>query len=133
MSTDNLKVDQSKLLNGMYRDGYFPNQLVDKVRAILLDACREIESKNPANHQELYDITCRATERINDLQDEFEENNSEIETVARDDIGGSFSYIASVHIRDRRLFALIAARECKQQPFSPRGFVFSDIALARGA
>ena len=34
-----------------------------------------------------------AVESINDLQDEFEENDSEIETVARDCIGETVGYI----------------------------------------
>jgi hypothetical protein len=112
MSTDELKVDRSKLLIGMYSDGYFPNFLVDKVRDVLLDACREIESQQPADHKKLYEITCAATERINDLQEEFEENDSEIETAARDDIAVSFGYIAGVYgFPDADLEALVATRD----------------------
>ena len=33
------------------------------------------------------------TEAINDLQEEFEENDSELETAARDSIGESVEYI----------------------------------------
>jgi hypothetical protein len=112
MSTNELKIDPSQLLKGMYADGYFPTFLVDKVRDVLLDACREIESRKPRGHQALYRITCRATERINDLQQEFEENNSEIETAARDDIAVSFGYIASVYgFPDADLEALVATRD----------------------
>ncbi|MBW3597634.1 MAG: hypothetical protein KY475_10200 [Planctomycetes bacterium] len=112
MSSEELKIDASKLLQGMYSDGYFPNFLVDKVRGVLEDACREIESQNPANHKQLYEITCRATERINDLQEEFEDNDSEIETAARDDIAVSFGYIASVYgFPDADLEELVATRD----------------------
>ena len=52
-----------KLLEEMYQDGYFPDFLVEAVCA------------------------------INDLQEEFDENDSEIETVARDCIGESVGYI----------------------------------------
>jgi hypothetical protein len=92
-----LKIDSSKLLVDMYADSYFPRTLVDKVRDVLLDVCREIEVRKPTSYEELYEITCAGTDRINGLHDEFEENGSEIETVARDDIGASFSYIAEVY------------------------------------
>lgn len=97
MRTNNLKIDQTKLLQGMYRDGYFPNDLVDKVRDVILQASSEIESEKPATEEELYAITCRATEKINDLQEEFYENESEIETVARDDIAETFGYVAQTY------------------------------------
>ena len=107
-----LKVDSGELLKGMYQDEYFPKFLVDKVRDVLLDACREIESRKPANYEELYEITCRATERINDLQKEFEENESEIETAARDDIADSFCYIADNYgFPDADGEALVATRD----------------------
>lgn len=113
MSTNkDLKVDSSKLLKGMYQDGYFPDFLVDKVRDLLLDACREIEAEKPTTHEELYAITCRATEKINNLQDEFFENGSEIETVARDDIAVTFGYIAKTYgFPDADLEKLVATRD----------------------
>jgi hypothetical protein len=112
MNADNLKIDASKLLNGMYRDGYFPDFLVDKVRDVIIEACREIEAENPKAHEELYAITCRATEKINDLQREFEENQSEIETVARDDIAVTFGYVAKTYgFPDADLEELVATRD----------------------
>lgn len=112
MSSNNPQIDASKLLNEMSRDSYYPDFLVDKLRDVLLDACREIESQQPTNLQALYEITCRATERINDLQEEFEENDSEIETVARDDISMSFAYIAEVYgFPDADLEELVATRD----------------------
>jgi len=57
-----------KLLDEMYRDEYYPDFLVDKVKD---------------------EAVCG----INDLQEEFDENDSEIETVARDCIGVTIAYI----------------------------------------
>ncbi len=112
MSAENLKVDSSKLLEEMYGDGYFPNALVDKVRDVILDACREIEAEQPKTEAALYEITCRATEKINDLQEEFEENESEIETVARDDISMSFAYVAKTYgFPEADLEELVATRD----------------------
>ena len=112
MSPANLKIDASKLLEGMYRDGYFPDFLVDKVRDVIIEACREIETENPKTHENLYAITCRATDKINDLQEEFEENESEIETVARDYIAVTFGYIAKTYgFPDADLEKLVATRD----------------------
>ncbi|MEM9701601.1 MAG: DUF5713 family protein [Planctomycetota bacterium] len=112
MSQPDLQIDPAALLPGMYRDGYFPNDLVDQVRDVLLDACRRIEVERPANLDALYALTEEATERINDLQDVFEERDSEIETVARDDIGLSFLQIARTYgFEDADPEELIAARD----------------------
>lgn len=112
MGFEHTRVDRSKLLRGMYQDDYFPVDLVDKVRDVLLDACLAIEYENPTDLPSLYAITCRATERINDLQAEFTDNGSEIETAARDDIGLSFSYIAEVYgFPDADPEELIATRD----------------------
>ena len=112
MSADNLKVDPAKLLEGMYDDGYFPNDLVDKVRDVILQACSEIEAEKPATEEELYVITCRATDKINDLQEAFYEKESEIETVARDDIAVTFGYVAKTYgFPDADLEELVATRD----------------------
>jgi len=62
MTDKNLKIDPPQLLTGMYSDGYFPDFLVDKIRDILLEVCHEIEDEQPPSNDELYVITCRATE-----------------------------------------------------------------------
>ena len=112
MNIENLKIDATKLLEGMYRDGYFPNHLVDKVRSAIIQACQEIESEKPATKEELYEITCRATEKINELQEEFYENDSEIETAARDDIALTFGYVAKTYgFPDADLEELVATRD----------------------
>lgn len=96
----------------MYSDGYFPNHLVDKLRNIVLAACSHIEDKRPANLEGLYTITCEATDLINELQDEFEENDSEIETVARDEIALAFEEVAKTYgFEDADLEELVATRD----------------------
>lgn len=73
-------------LKDMYKDDYFPNFLVDKLKAIIKETVTFIEEGNHSTNeiQESFD---KMTLRINDLQEEFEENGSEIETVARESIG----------------------------------------------
>ena len=79
----------------MYSDGYFPNNLVDKCKNILLEVCLKIETEKVNNLDNLYKITHSATDKINEMQDEFYENDSEIETAARDCFGENFDFIAN--------------------------------------
>jgi len=64
-----------KLLDEMYQDDYYPAFLVDRVK------------------DEIQETLDEAVCGINDLQEEFDENDSEIETVARDCIGVTVAYI----------------------------------------
>ena len=81
-----------KLLNEMYQDEYYPKFLVDKVKnelqtVINLLAAGETDAE--VIQKKLDEAVCA----INGLQKEFEENDSEIETVARDCIGETVDYI----------------------------------------
>ena len=72
-----------KLLDEMYNDDYYPTFLVDKVKD------ESGETNIEAVQEKLDEAVCG----INDLQEEFDENDSEIETVARDCIGETVAYI----------------------------------------
>lgn len=78
--------DGFSYLPDMYEDPYFPAFLVDKVKEIIIEAVVFIEKggHTTAQIQEAFD---QMTTRINDLEDEFAENDSEIETAARESIG----------------------------------------------
>jgi len=78
----NAQVRTHQFLQGMYSDGYFPDPIVDKGRAILLRLCERIEADRPGDLAALYALTSVATEEFNLLQDDFEAAESEIETVA---------------------------------------------------
>ncbi len=81
-----------KLLDEMYQDEYYPDFLVDKVKNELqkvIDLLETGETNTQVIQEKLDAVVCA----INDLQDEFDENDSEIETVARDSIGETVSYI----------------------------------------
>lgn len=71
-------------LEGIYEDDYFPNELVDKCKAILVELCGNIESSKPADLQGLYTLTKAATDKISALEDEFEASDSELEASARE-------------------------------------------------
>ena len=81
-----------KLLDEMYQDDYYPNFLVDKVKDALkkvIDLLESGETNTETVQEKLDEVVCA----INDLQEEFDENDSEIETVARDCIGVTVEYI----------------------------------------
>ena len=81
-----------KLLKEMYEDDYYPGFLVDKVRDELqkvIDLLETGETNTDVIQEKLDEVVCA----INDLQEEFDENDSEIETVARDSIGVTVDYI----------------------------------------
>ena len=76
----------------MYDDEYFPDFLVDKIKAELdkIEAVLAGGEKNTAIIQQHFDTMTRA---INDLEADFDENDSEIETVARESIGEAVDYL----------------------------------------
>lgn len=81
-----------KLLDEMYLDEYYPDFLVDKVKKELQEVISLLE-KGEQNTEVIQEKLDEAVCAINDLQEEFDENDSEIETVARDCIGVNVEYI----------------------------------------
>lgn len=81
-----------KLLSEMYQDEYFPDFLVDKVRNQVQKVIGFLETgeSDLDKIQEKFD---EMTKAINELQEEFEENDSELETAARESIGQTVEYI----------------------------------------
>lgn len=80
------------LLEEMVQDDYFPGFLVDKVKEQIMPVITLLES----GETDLEAIQGRLDEMtlaINELQEEFEENDSEIETAARDSIAVTIEYI----------------------------------------
>ena len=81
-----------KLLDEMYQDEYYPDFLVDKVKDEIKKVISLLENGEQnieVIQEKLDEVVCA----INDLQEEFDENDSEIETVARDCIGVTVEYI----------------------------------------
>lgn len=78
------------LLNEMYKDNYYPKKCVDKVAKLIKEVITYIEQ---GNHH-VNDIQTKLDEMtigINDLMRDFEDNNSEIETTARESIATTVS------------------------------------------
>ena len=93
----NATMSSHAFLKDMYADGFYPDELVRQCEEILRDLCREIEAQQPANLAALYALTHAATERLNDMQDAFAEQESELETGAREAFGADFETIAHAY------------------------------------
>ncbi len=85
-----------ELLGDMYDDEYFPDFLVDKVKAQLL----KLDDFLSGGVTEIDAVQAKLDEivnAINDLEDVFAENDSEIETAARESIAEGVGYILWTH------------------------------------
>ena len=107
----NEKLKTYPFLEGMYEDSYFPIFLVDKCKDILVQLSLKVEEKQPENLESLYQLTHAATNKFNDLEDEFFENESEIETAAREVIAEDFDFISKAFGYEADIEELIATRE----------------------
>lgn len=81
-----------KYLQEMYTDGYYPNFLVDKVKEQILKVVYYLKEGNHSLEEIQHKLDLM-TNKINDLQVEFYENDSDIETVARESIAKTIKYI----------------------------------------
>lgn len=81
-----------KLLDKMYQDEYYPDFIVNKVKDEIQKVIELLE--NGETDIEIIQVKLdEAVCAINDLQEEFWDNNSEIETMARDCIGETVVYM----------------------------------------
>ncbi|MFI6939567.1 DUF5713 family protein [Streptomyces sp. NPDC050418] len=105
------KLTTHAFLEPLYGDAYYPNHVLDKGAAILTRLCRRIEAEHPTDLTALYALTHAATEEFNDLEAEFDEAGSELETVAREQIGEEFWLVATTYgFADADVERLIAPR-----------------------
>jgi predicted ATP-binding protein involved in virulence len=76
----------------MYDDDYFPNELVDKIKLAIENVVKFIAEDQHSN-AEIQGALDKMTTAINDLQDDFENSGSELETNARESIGDTVAEI----------------------------------------
>ncbi|KUM88363.1 MULTISPECIES: DUF5713 family protein [Streptomyces] len=108
MNIGNQQVATHPFLKALYRDGYYPDRAVDRGKEILLRLCERIEADRPADLAALYVLTQAATEEFNDLQDD----DFDIETVAREEIAEEFRFIARTYgFEDADVEELIGTRD----------------------
>jgi hypothetical protein len=111
MTITNGKLQGYSFLKEMSEDTYFPAFLVEKGQSILIRLCEQIEQQRPKDEAALYVLTHAATDEFNALATEFEEHDSEIETVARDCIGTDFGFISAAYGFNADPEELIATRD----------------------
>ncbi len=95
MKITNEKILNRTFLEEMINDDYYPSHLVVKGQELLKQLCEKIEEEKPKDLEALYKLTHEYTEKFNGLAGEFDEADSEFETVARDATGTDFKFIAS--------------------------------------
>jgi len=83
-------------LQGMYKDSYYPKFLVDKIKNLLEQIVRYLK-QGPLPLEDIQVKFDEITRAINDLEVEFLEHDSEIETVARDSIALTVMDILDVY------------------------------------
>ncbi|WP_231386875.1 DUF5713 family protein [Nocardia sp. BMG111209] len=99
-------------LEVLSEDEFYPDHLVELGKAILLRLCARIEAEAPADLAALYTLTQAATAEFNDLEAEFDSAGSEFDTVAREDIGEEFWFVARAYgFDDADADELISGRE----------------------
>jgi hypothetical protein len=111
MAITNDQLKDYEFLQDMYADEYFPKFLVDKCKAILVRLCETIEAEKPADDESLLQLTHAATNEFNDLTAEFEENDSDFETAAREAVAADFDFIVKAYGFDLDVEDVIAPRD----------------------
>ncbi|GLF93087.1 DUF5713 family protein [Streptomyces yaizuensis] len=113
MALSNQRVARHTFLGALYADPYFPDHVLDRGTAILRGLCERIEAERPRDHAALCALTREATEEFNRLEAAaFEAADSEIETVAREEIAEAFWFVAVAYgFPDADVEDLIAARD----------------------
>ncbi len=79
-------------LTDMYNDDYYPDFLVDKIKAELSDVVDFIMS-GEHTYEEIQLKFDACVKAINELEEDFDKNDSEIETIARESIGATVQTI----------------------------------------
>jgi hypothetical protein len=110
MPIQNEKVRGHTFLKAMLADAYFPKHLVGKGQDLLRQLAERIEREAPEG-EAVYKLTQATAEAFNELQDEFWEADSEIETAAREAIAGDVEFILEAYGYDVDIEEAIGNRD----------------------
>ena len=92
--------DQYVLLQNMFEDTYYPQFLVEKIKWQFIHLIEFLESADGKELPLIQDKLDEFTMFINNLQQEFWDQDSEIETVASESIANTLEYILNWFKRD---------------------------------
>lgn len=76
----------------MVKDDYYPQFLVEEIKELIIPVISLLEN-GEMDRDIIQSKLDEMTLAINDLQEKFEENDSEIETIARDSIAVTIGHI----------------------------------------
>jgi hypothetical protein len=110
MPIQNKKVSEHTFLQSMLADTYFPKHLVGKGQDLLHQLAERIEREAPEG-KAVYELTRDTAEAFNELQKEFWEAGSDIETAAREAIGSDVEFVLKTYGYDVDIEEVIANRE----------------------
>ncbi|MBR5486904.1 MAG: hypothetical protein IKV70_02900 [Phascolarctobacterium sp.] len=85
--------DQYVLLQNMFEDTYYPQFLVEKIKWQFIHLIEFLEGTDVKDLSLIQDKLDEFTIFINNLQQEFWDQDSEIETVASESIANTLEYI----------------------------------------
>ena len=85
--------DQYVLLQNMFEDTYYPQFLVEKIKWQFIHLIEFLESADGKELPLIQDKLDEFTMFINNMQQEFWDQDSEIETVASESIANTLEYI----------------------------------------
>ena len=107
----NEKIKSHKFLEEMHGDKYYPSYLVEKGKYILLTLCKEIETEKPVSDEEVYLLTSAAIVKFNNLSVELENQGSDIDTVAKENIAMDIDFILRAYGYDLSFEQAYAQRD----------------------
>jgi hypothetical protein len=110
MPIQNEKVREHTLLKPMLADAYFPGHLVEKGQDLLRQLAERIEREAPEG-EAVYVLTQSTAEAFNELQEEFWQADSEIETAAREAIAADVEFILKAYGYDVNIEKAIGNRD----------------------
>ncbi|WP_338089482.1 DUF5713 family protein [Polyangium fumosum] len=97
-------------MKSMIDDSYYPKLLVEKGQRLLVALAERIETEAPKGNA-VYALTHATTEAFNDLQEEFFEAESEIETMAREAIAEDIGFLLGAYGYEFDIEEAIAPRD----------------------
>lgn len=107
MKPTNPIINNRVFLKDLISDDYFPSGMMKKGQQILSELCYQIEQQKPSD-ADVLKLTHLATERFNELEEEFE---GDIETIAREAIADDFAFILTTYGYAIDIEEAIAPRE----------------------
>src|SRR5262249_16472587 len=110
MPIQNAKVREHTFLQAMLRDSYFPKHLLGKGQHPLRELAGGSGREAPAG-EAVCKLTQATTQAFNELQEEFLAAGSQIETAARDAIGGDVEFILEAYGYDVDIEKAIGNRD----------------------